>query len=641
MKLTASLILVMISLFAFAQEQETEADKAYDNYNYNKAINEYEREVKNGEKSVKIFKRLGDSYYFNAKLVEANKWYEQLMALNKEIEPEYFYRYSQTLKSVKKYDEANVYLQKFTELNSTDRRAILYRENPDYLEDIGAQSGRYNISAVPFNTPNADFSPMVVGDKLIFSSSLNKSLFTKFIHEWDAKPFIDLYEVSLNPDAEAGQTPKKLKGRINTSFHESSTTFTADGNTVYFTRNSLLKEQGGTLNRLRLYRATRKKDRWVEVEPLPFTDHKHTYAHPALSADGKKLYFASDMPGTKGYGDIYVVDVLEDGGFSKPRNLGDVINTEGRETFPYISAEGKLYFASDGHLGLGGLDVFTVRLDENSAPTTNVVNVGSPVNSPKDDFSFIINDSTKKGFFASNREGGKGDDDIYSFVETKPIVEKIDLIVSGSVKSKDENEIIDTATVQLIDEAGVVLEEVIVTNGNYTFTTDATKNHLIRAKADDYVTNEIVVAKTDKAATVNIDVVLEFDKAITDVNDDLSKILQLQVIYFEFDSAIIQEGDSLAQLDKVVEVMNLYPQIKMEVRSHTDSRADDAYNMALSNRRAESTVQYLISKGIDANRLSGKGFGESQLINQCANDIPCSKEDHELNRRSEFVILSQ
>ncbi len=640
MKIFALLLCFAISLSSLAQEKQTKGDKAFDNYNYNEAINAYEREVENGEKSAKIFKRLGDSYYFNAKLEEANKWYEQLINLNKDIEPEYLYRYAQTLKSIEKYDEANAYMKKFTKLNGKDKRAILFNENPDYLNDIEIQSGRYDIKPVAFNTPNADFSPTVVGDKLVFSSSLNKSLFTKFIHEWDAKPFIDLYEVSLNSNAD-DNSPKKLKGRINTSFHESSTTFTADGNTVYFTRNSKKKEQAGTLNRLKIYKAVKKKGRWLDVEALPFTDDNYTYAHPSLTKDGKKLYFASDMNGTKGYGDIYVVDVYEDGTFGKPKNLGDVINTEGRESFPYISDNNKLYFASDGHLGLGGLDVFTVQLDANSNPITNVVNVGSPINSPKDDFSFIINEETRKGFYSSNRDGGKGSDDIYSFIETKPLVEKIDLIVSGEIRTKESDQIIENAMVQLLDEEGNLIEEAVATNGKYSFTVDATKNHLIRANASDYVMNETLVNKTNKAASTTINLLLDADKVVTDVNDDLSKILQLQVIYFEFDSDKIQEGSSKAQLDKVVEVMNLYPQISIEVRSHTDSRANDDYNMALSNRRAQSTVQYLINKGINTSRLSGKGFGESQLINQCANNVPCSKEDHELNRRSEFVVVSQ
>lgn len=640
MKIFALLLCFILSFPVLAQKKQTEGDKAFDNYNYNKAIEKYEREVENGEKSAKIFKRLGDSYYFNAKLAEANKWYEQLINLGVEVEPEYLYRYAQTLKSIEKYDEANAYMEKFTILNANDKRAVLFNENPDYLTDIELQSGRYDVTPVTFNTPNADFSPSVVGNKLVFSSSLNKSLLTKFIHEWDDKPFIDLYEISLNDNTEDNK-PKKLKGRINTSFHESSTTFTTDGNTVYFTRNSKRKEQAGTLNRLKLYKAFKRKERWVDIEALPFTDNNYTYAHPSLSEDGKKLYFASDMKGTKGYGDIYVVDVYEDGTFSKPKNLGDIINTEGRETFPYISKNNKLYFASDGHLGLGGLDIFAVQLDENSSPVTNVVNVGSPVNSPKDDFSFIINDETKKGYYSSNREGGKGGDDIYSFTETKPLIEKIDLIVSGQVKAKESDDTIKVATIQLLDEAGTLIEEVTTDDGTYSFTVDATKNHRIRATAADYLMNEVLVNKINKAASTTVDMLLYADKAITDVNDDLSKILQLQVIYFEFDSAKIQEGSSKAQLDKVVEVMNLYPQITIEVRSHTDSRADDSYNMALSNRRAESTVKYLVSKGIDASRLSGKGYGESQLINQCANGVPCSKADHELNRRSEFVIVSQ
>lgn len=635
--ITMSLLVAM----AFGQEK-SKGDKAYDNYNYSKAITEYENDISEGKKSETIFKRLGNSYYFNAKLPEANKWYEQLMSLNAKVEAEYLYRYSQTLKSVKNYEEANKYLAKFKEANSDDSRAVLYNENPDYLDDIELQSGRYTIVAAPFNTKYSDFAPAVNGDKLVFSTSMNKSFFSKFIHEWNDKPFIDLYQVNLNDFYSTDNQPIKLKGKINTSFHESSAVFTADGSTAYFTRNSKKSEAGVDVNRLKIFKATKKNGKWKEVVELPFNDDDYIYAHPALSPDQTKLYFASNMPGTKGYSDLYMVDILDNGGYGVPKNLGPEINTEGRETFPFVSADNKLYFASDGHLGLGGLDIFVVKLDADGDVQGQVVNIGAPVNGPSDDFTYIVDETGKKGYFSSNRDGGVGGDDIYVFDETKPLLFKVDLIVNGTVKDSETGKVLPGGVVSVFDTANNLIKESAAdANGVFSFELDGNKDHLIRANTKDYLISEKYVNKVEKSASAQIVIALDRDKVVSETGDDLSKILRLSTIYFDFDSSSIRLGESEGQLDKVIEVMNLYPQIKLEVRSHTDSRANDDYNLALSKRRAKATVDYIIGKGISPDRISGNGFGETKLINKCSNGISCSEKEHELNRRSEFIVIGQ
>jgi outer membrane protein OmpA-like peptidoglycan-associated protein/tetratricopeptide (TPR) repeat protein len=625
-----------------AQTKNTSADKAYNDYNYSKAIEDYNKQINSGKKSEKIFKRLGDSYYFSARLQEANKWYAELMALNVKVEPEYLFRYAQTLKSVEDYKEANKYMAIFLEANKDDSRAILFNNNPDYLNDIEAQSGRYDIKALPFNTPNTDFAPAFFGDKLVFSSSLGQSLFTKFVHEWDDEPFIDLYEIELNKTTDGNSVPQKLNGRINTSFHESTATFTNTGKSVYFTRNSKNSEAGIDVNRLKILKSTLKGDKWNKGVGMPFNNDKYIYAHPALNADNSKLYFASNMPGTKGASDLFVVDIIGDNNYSEPKNLGSIINTEGRETFPFISETNKLYFASDGHQGLGGLDIFMVRLGDDGMPEGDIINLGSPVNGPNDDFSYIINETSKIGFFASNRKGGKGGDDIYGFKELKPLIEKIELIVNGKALDKITGDKLDNASISLLGVDNAVLKEVVAdSNGSFTFKLDANKDYKIKAMAENYLPAERFVAKTDKAGSISLELLMEIDEVVSDLGDDLNKILRLKPIYFDFDKSFIRKGDSQAELDKLVEVMNLYPSLLIEVRSHTDSRANDAYNMKLSNRRAKATVDYVVSKGIAANRITGKGFGETQLLNACGNGSDCSKEEHELNRRSEFIIIGQ
>ena len=638
------LLLIFASLSVFSQEKEVEkGDEKYERYSFIRAIDIYERVAKKGYKSADMLKKLGNAYYFNADYENASKWYGELVEMKDSIiEPDYYFRYAQTLKSLKMYDESDAMMKRFDELKSKDIRAQLFEEQPEYLEFIKLQSGRYDIKPFPLNSEYSDFAPSFYKGNLIFASARDTGGMYKYRHSWNEKPFLDMYGGKIGEEGVI-ENVEKFSDNLNTILHESSTAFTKDGNTMYFTRNNF--KEGKTIrddkgvNRLKIYRATREGYDWVNITELPFNSDDYSTAHPALSPDETKLYFASDMPGTTGESDLYVVDINSDGSFGEPVNLGTGINTESRETFPYVSESGLLYFASDGHQGLGGLDVFVTKLETPDQIGNMIINVGEPVNTPDDDLSFIINEETKIGFFASNRPGGVGSDDIYTFVEKIPVIFECNQEISGFVRDKKTNETIPDARIRVIGEDN---EEIMTTttafNGAYTIKVDCLKGFFIRVSKESYSTEEEYVQAATRPVKKEIDFYLEKEEVTAVTGEDLAKILDLKPIYFDFDKARIRP-DAEVELQKVIAAMEKYPTLKIDVRSHTDSRGPDAYNMQLSERRAQATITYMVSKGIDASRISGKGYGETQLVNNCDNGVSCSKADHQLNRRSEFIIL--
>jgi outer membrane protein OmpA-like peptidoglycan-associated protein len=343
------------------------------------------------------------------------------------------------------------------------------------------------------------------------------------------------------------------------------------------------------------------------------------------------------MPGSLGQSDLFKVAINDDGTFGTPENLGDAINTEARETFPYISSEEILYFSSDGHPGLGGLDVFATRIerDNYSGP---VLNVGEPVNSKADDFTFIFVEDTRKGYFASNREGGTGQDDIYSFVETRPLVFECVQPLSGTVRDKISNEVLVGATVKIIDESNQELRSAITNSeGQYELSCDCNQGNFIRAAMEGYIPAEEYLGVSDGKPRI-VDFYLERETITAGFGDDLAKLLQLSTIYFNFDKYNIRP-DAEVEIQKVIAAMEKYPSLRIKANSHTDSRGPDAYNLWLSQKRADATVAYMISKGIAADRLEGEGYGETRLVNECDDGVRCSQEEHQRNRRSEFIIL--
>ncbi len=649
-RLLRNLLFIFINIFfikiGLSQEKKlAKGQSQYDKYEYINAQDTYLKVVKKGYRSADLFKNLGNSYYFNSQFEEASKWYEELVnSYPDEVEPEYYFRYAQTLKSVGRYDDAGVFMEKFAESSTDDQRAQLFKEEPNYLERIDFQSGRFEIENSPINSPFTDFGTAFYGNYVVFSSSRDTLLIKKSIHQWNDEAFLDLYKTEYNPTNGELSEIEKLDSKLNTLFHESTPVFTKDGKTIYFTRNNYNKrkrrdDKKGT-NKLKIYRSYKNpKGGWTTPQSLPFNSDEYSTAHPALSADEKTLYFASDMPGGEGASDIYEVEIISGGSFGEPKNLGKKINTEGKETFPFISSKNDLYFASDGHSGLGGLDVFVTRLNPQTDEEGLVVNIGKPVNGPKDDFAFIVDDETKRGYFSSNRDNGKGKDDIYSFVQIEDLKKFCEATLAGIVTDKDSGELLVGAKVSIYDSSNNLLESFVVgDDASYNYEVKCNSQYFIRAEKEAYTTLEKMVNTPGETEITNTPLVLEKKVKTADVGDDLAKVLSLNPIYFDFDQSYIRK-DAAIELAKVIEVMNQYPNMKVDVRSHTDSHGDDAYNLWLSEQRAKSTIDYMFGKGIDKNRLTSKGYGESELVNNCGNNSNCTKQQYQESRRSEFIIV--
>lgn len=638
-------LILLVPTITSAQEKKSvkEGDKEYENLAYIDARASYLKAANSGFQSDDLLKKLGDSYYFNADYTNAAKWYGQLFEVTDNLDSEYIYRYALSLKSDKKYDASDRIMEAFYKAKGEDYRANLYVNERNYLDEIELQSGRFELINVDFNSALSDFAPAFYQGSIIYSSNRNNRGVAKRVHDWNEQPFLDLYK--LNSTELSKSSSSKFSSKINSIYHESTAIFTKDGKTMYFTRNNYTNEdykqdEDGT-NRLKLYRGIRSdgaSTTW-EVEELPFNSDQYSVAHPALSPDEKTLYFASDMPGTKGLSDLYKVSI-KDSVFGTITNLGDKINTEGRETFPFISKDNKLYFASDGHVGLGGLDVFVSELKEDTIG--DVFNLGRPVNGPNDDFTFIINSTTGIGYFASNREGGVGDDDIYSFksIHSKPLITKCEQSVTGVVVDKNTQAIIPRAKVLLMNLANeVIAQQIAGDDGSFSFPLECGTAYCVRASKVKYGFDEECFNTTaELELALEIGLELEPDKVIKE-GTDIGPLLGLNIIYFDLDKSFIR-SDAEVELRKVIDFMTVYKDLKIDVRSHTDSRNTSSYNMDLSDRRAKSTVEYLVNVGgISRSRLTGTGYGESNLRNRCSDGTPCSESEHQLNRRSEFIVV--
>ncbi|TVZ15108.1 OmpA family protein [Maribacter sp. MAR_2009_72] len=628
--------------FIHAQERLIEkGNEKFEAYSFSPAIDIYKKVLDKGYVSADLLRKLGNSYYYNADYKDAADIYKKLVAdYSAEATPEDYFKYAQTLKSLGDYETSNSIMKKFIEVTKGEGRATAFTEDRDFMQEIKDNSGRYNIGPFEFNSPYSEFAPSFYKEGLIFSSDRDTGNFARYRHTWNAKDFLDLYVV--NADSASINKVKKLGENVNTRLHESTSVVTKNGQTLYFTRNNIVdgkyvKDEQGII-RLKIFRAAMMDDgTWGEIEELPFNSDAYSIANPALSPDEKTLYFVSDMPGTFGESDLYMVTINQDRTFGIPQNLGPNINTEARETFPYITAGEILYFSSDGHPGLGGLDVFATKILRQDF-TGKVLNVGEPVNSKGDDFTFIFNEELRTGYMASNREGGLGYDDIYSFTETKPLVFDCIQQVTGTVRDKITNEVLVGATVKVIDEENNELFSTITdSKGTYSLELDCNKGNFVRALMEGYIPFEEYIGISDGKPKI-IDFYLERDRITAGFGDDLAKLLQLSTIYFDFDKYNIRK-DSEVEIEKVIAAMEKYPSLKLKVNSHTDSRGAASYNLWLSQKRAESTINYMIKKGITNDRLVSEGYGETKLLNECADGVKCSASKHDINRRSEFIIL--
>jgi outer membrane protein OmpA-like peptidoglycan-associated protein/tetratricopeptide (TPR) repeat protein len=635
---SASLLLIML-LFTgniFSQKGKVaKANKNFDKYSYIDAREVYLKVVEDGYKSAEIYKRLGDTYYYNSEYKSASKWYSNLMSeFPDDIEPKYYYRGAQSLKSSGEYEKSDNIMKLYYDNGGSTIVAKNFSENPGYLHSIAENARDFSIEKTTINSNLSDFGPSFYGNKIVFASSQKNE--GEKILSWNGLPFLDLYQADMDDEGNLSNVTG-LSGDINTKYNESSTAITKDGKTLYFTRNNFTEGKKGRDSkktiRLKLYKATKSGDNlWTNVVELPFNGAEFSVAHPALNNDENRLYFASDMEGTYGQSDLWYVDVSGGDSYGTPVNLGATINTEERDTFPFISDKNKLYFSSDGHAGLGGLDVFVSELNEDGSVLDSITNLGEPTNSVYDDFGFIINEEKRIGYISSNRSGDKGsiDDEIYLIKEKKCVIS-----IEGVVTDIDTGALLPGAVVSLMDEELNLVDSTIVgEDATYNFNVDCDKQYTLRVVKTEYTPEEEAVKTPNKTGSIAVPFRL---KLIGCPPEDLGCRLTLEPIYFDYDRFNIRP-DAEIELAKILAAMREYTELIIHIESHTDSRAEDLYNELLSEKRAQSTLNWLVDQGIDRSRLSAQGYGETQLVNGCTNEVECTEEEHQLNRRSMFII---
>ena len=537
-KLYSFILIAVISFSGFAQNSETKkADRFFAQRAFIDATDAYEN-VNN--KNQEVLQNLGDSYFYTNQMQNASEVYKNLfLKFGEAVAPEYKFRFAHASMAAGNYKEADKY---FSEFYGTEYDFEKFRRELDTTV-----SHVFTSNQVMNNAASADFGISFYGDdKVTFASTRNAE---RPLYLWNKKPTLDLYTATTDDE---GQLTDILifPGDINTDSHESSASFSKDGMTMYFDRTNEKRVKVGDdkIAHISLYRAKMVDSKWSNIEALPFSSDSYSVEHPSLSADGSKLYFASDMPGTNGSFDIYVVDVNEDGSFGIPQNLGTGVNTGNREQFPFISEEGILYFSSDGHQGFGNLDIYKSEGD-----FSETKNLGATINSGFDDFAYVVKEGENTGWYASNR---RGTDNLYNFLR------------------------------------------------------------------DDYTPP-----------------VVEIEERETNTETGRQQLKDVGNIYFDFDKSTIKK-ESEVTLDKVVTIMKKYPTLNIEVGSHADARGTDSYNMALSERRAASTLEYLVNHGIERDRLTSKGYGESMPLNDCTKPTGCTNEQYAKNRRSEFTIMN-
>ena len=651
MKNKIFILFLLVSVVSFGQRKYA-ANKYFEDMAYVKSAKLYKDIYQKGDSSKLVLNRLADSYYFNNKTEEAEKWYRKLFSLyaKDSIASESYFKYAQSLKSNGNYKDSDEWLLKFRTLNNQDSRGTQLVEKRNYLEEFFKDKNQYrSIHNLSINTKYSDYGGFVKGNEVYFSSTRPKVFnSTERKYQWNQQPYYNIYKAKeLKFDNEKNinftdlENVEKVNG-VNTQYHDANAVITKDGKTMYFNKDNGFKNRRRNKNnllRLKLFKAENIDGKWTNITELPFNSNEYSVGHPALSPDEKTLYFISNKPGGFGKEDIYQVSINSDGSFGEPKNLGKEINSEGVEMFPFMSKDSTLFFSSNGHIGLGGLDIFETKLKEDNS-FSGITNLGNPINSKKDDFYFIVNKEKKTGYFSSNREGGKGDDDIYSFVlkeKEKPCNVKI----IGQVKDAVTNRILPRSSVTLYDENNVKVDSLIVGNdAKFEFMLPCNQNYTLIGVKRYYKPHDqafYTKASTGVLTTRKMDLRLNDDFRYS---DKLEMIINIKPIYFDTNKSKIRP-DAAIQLDKVVAVMKKYPEIGIRSSSHTDSKGRASYNEKLSDRRAQSTVAYIISKGIDPSRITGKGFGETQLTNGCKDGVKCTPEEHQLNRRTEFVIIKK
>lgn len=628
-----------------------------------------------------------------------------------------FHNLADVYKIEKKYPEALDTYKRIVLLDPNDQIARLYADKPDFATTILRDSSIYDVTnAAGINSKQSDFAPgFFTQRKIIFSSARGEGAGAERIYNWTQQPYLNVFSADILADSSLGNA-QVLGDDINTRYHEGSMTYDAAASTMYFTKNNLVrgsvKQANGGRLFLGIYSTKATADgSFGEMTRFEFNNKEWSTGHPTVSPSGKRLFFVSDKPGGQGGTDIYFCD--KDGEkWSSPKNAGPSINTAYNEAFPFALNDSTLYFASEGHIGLGGYDVFYINANDSTAEANNM---GYPVNTHYDDFALIAFPSEERGYFSSNRPGGSGDDDIYvyslhppdsvkvqgvvldektkmplhdvlvsfknadgSIIQTRTdkngryavnvpynkvinieaekkdyepgavkvnttkrgleytapemFLKKIDFVASGRVVYDADGAPAEGATVKLMDENENELETFTTkADGQYKFNLKPDLKYKLEVSKTEYVllTKELNTSPSAQKNIVNDFRLFKLEKGT---------VVRLDNIYYDYGKFSIRP-DAALELNKLVQILKDNPTMKIELSSHTDARGSDSYNLKLSDNRAKSAVEYLISQGIAKDRLVAKGYGETKLLNQCGNNAKCSEEEHQFNRRTEFTIL--
>jgi outer membrane protein OmpA-like peptidoglycan-associated protein/tetratricopeptide (TPR) repeat protein len=697
------------------------ANLLYNEQAYSEAIPYYEKARQADNQNKLILSNLGDCYRLTNNTIGQVHCYGELVRAGT-AEPKQELYYAQALVTMGEAEKAKPFFEKYT----ADARGKEQATSLDKRKMYTRNSDAYNVSLAPYNSLQSDMCAVKFNDAVVFASSRERTAWIKRQQGWTNGNYLGLYTAAMN-----GSTiPMPFMNDLESKFNDGPICFSSDYNTVYFTRNNSKKEElakDGTY-KLKILEANLDQNGFSMVKLMPFNDNNYNFAHPSISPDGYTLYFSSDKEGGQGGMDLYMSQKDSSGTWGEPVNLGDVVNTAGNETFPFIATNGLLYFSSDGHDGLGGLDIYETRMKDGMPK--KIYNMGEPVNSNHDDFGIYIFEDNKTGFISSNRKVGGMDDDIYNLAilrevkrgkditlvtkdkATGELLPQTKIVINGdtvntdpkgeyvlnaeeeatyrfqvhkydyfdasdSVSSTSSTEdaftkeillekdpklflrglITDSKTNELLEGATIKLTDITTNAEVDVYTTTASGDYfkflygnrigdnltyLIKIEKPGYLPRTTIFSYTiDKPGEINLNEKINLSLGKVAVGMDLAKMIDLKPIYFDMGKSVIRT-DAAMELDKIVQIMNEYPNMYIELGAHTDCRSSAASNLKLSTARAKASAGYIVKKGINKMRITGKGYGETKLLNNCACEgsfqSTCPEEEHAVNRRTEFVI---
>lgn len=698
----------------------------YRNFAFHEAIPYLEKATANNS-DVDVYSKLGDCYLLVKDPANAVIWYTKAARM-KECPADVKLRFGQALMMLQRYNDAVYFLKEYQAVNQNDRRVANLLDGCMKAEAMSKEMPAGAVAMTAFNTDGSEFGPSLHKDKLVFTSDSNVRATTK-VDKWTGNPYYNIFTVSCADKGACKNDLQRVGGKINSKYHDGPAVFTKDGSEMYFTRTNFARQfitngsvpDGQGVVRLQIMKASEYNsddNTFSKISAFPFNNKDYSTAHPSISPDGKMMVFTSDMPGGQGGSDLYVTRKDVDGSWSNPVSVGKTLNTEGEEMFPFLGENNTLYFASNGHVGLGGLDLYMSKYDADSKTFGEPTNMGAPINSSYDDMSLAVMSGGNGGYFASNRPASKKGDNIY-YAHLQNVFLNVNLkdaatgkpIIAGAITLKGMNDnrsftsnssgaiitrilpeskysvqivkpgyktqtidvssfnrnnndtiwqdvnmesdfaitynavVLDESTGMPIEDPMIVFAKLGGKSADTTYLSgadefnaplDVNSEYSVYAVKDKYYSNERMVSTAG----------IVHSMGNTRIKDTLymkelkvGEVYKIDNIYYDYDKANIRE-DAKASLNRLIALLQQYPDMKIQVNSHTDCRGKDAYNLNLSKARAASVIKYLQERSINKNRLMSKGYGETAPVESCPVCDSCNEEQHQRNRRTEFQIIS-